>query len=709
MSRFPYPPSPLVNAEELVKVKPGYRAQAVKVLFSILLFIAGYLAVLAGSVFLIYGGILLAGGILTTNLSWLSLILAIGVLMVVFMFFAFIIKFLFKSKNEENPAIVELSREDQPVLFEFIEKVCEETKAPFPKKIVVSAQVNACVYYNSSFLSMFFPVRKNLEIGLGLVSSVNLSEFKAIIAHEFGHFSQSSTRLGSYVYRFNVMVHNLLYDNTGWTDTLNTISSWHYFMRFFAHITVYLAKIVLEFFIILHKIINLSYMALSREMEFHADSVAISVSGNKPIISALHRLEFAQMAYHYTLRGIYNHSEGKDVRYPENFFSLLNRNITKLSRLNNLELDHDLPLISTDIAKTELLDSRIKFKDKWASHPTTEEREKNANHVSLHTEIIKNSPWELFSNAQKLQEQLSKKLIELDVKNTATVANQELIEFFEKNELENEHNEVYNDFYTHATNTSAIPKSENYAGKSELLKLSLQDLFSNDILYKLKRHNKNLADLEVLKNIKDGHIDTRKFEFDGKLYSRGNSVEMYGRLNAEIEKEEHVLTEYKQKISDWFYVKAVAANQHTLAQEYLEVMTFRKKVVKDHEPVVELLKKLTDFYHKELTQSIDEDSMKYLRERIAIFYKMYSKIKDELSEEGIPTLMTEKSVLKSTGYKETVFETYIKDPNLSVQLDGFIPFVNAVEELLEHWSKIDHKAFALTLEIQDKILASGLQ
>jgi Zn-dependent protease with chaperone function len=37
---------------------------------------------------------------------------------------------------------------------------------------------------------MFLPIKKNLQIGLGLVNSLNVSEFKAVMAHEFGHFTQ---------------------------------------------------------------------------------------------------------------------------------------------------------------------------------------------------------------------------------------------------------------------------------------------------------------------------------------------------------------------------------------------------------------------------------------------------------------------------------------------------------------------------------------
>ena len=40
-----------------------------------------------------------------------------------------------------------------------------------------------------------------------------MQEFKAILAHEFGHFSQRSMKVGSYVYYVNQVIFNMLYDN----------------------------------------------------------------------------------------------------------------------------------------------------------------------------------------------------------------------------------------------------------------------------------------------------------------------------------------------------------------------------------------------------------------------------------------------------------------------------------------------------------------
>jgi Zn-dependent protease with chaperone function len=128
---------------------------------------------------------------------------------------------------------------------------------------------------------MVFPVRKNLEIGLGLVNSINISELKAVIAHEFGHFSQRSMKLGSFTYNVNRIIYNMLYENNSYTGFLNAWGRLHGILSFFANITVKIAQGIQYILREMYKVINKSYMGLSREMEFHADAVAASVAGGK--------------------------------------------------------------------------------------------------------------------------------------------------------------------------------------------------------------------------------------------------------------------------------------------------------------------------------------------------------------------------------------------------------------------------------------------
>ncbi len=701
MANFTYPPAPSVNVEKLVKVSDGYRANVLKVLFSILVFITGYLAVFALALVLIYYGAYFALAIIATKLHWITVVLAGGVLMVVVMFFIFLIKFFFKIKKDEDESMVEITEEEHPKLFEFVAKVCEETKAPFPKKIMLSPRVNASVFYNSSFLSMFFPVRKNLEIGLGLVNSVNISEFKAIVAHEFGHFSQSSTRLGSYVYRFHKIIHNLLYDNDGWESTLQSMSSVHYVFAFFGNLTVFMVNGVIRFLLLLFKFINKNYMALSREMEFHADSVAVSVSGNKSIINALYRIDFAQEAYDYTLRCVYNYNTN-DVHYPKNFFALQLRNIDYLAKQNNLDLEGHLPIINTEIARRNLLENRVQYKDIWATHPPISEREKSANRIPVQATAISSSPWDLFSNPEKLQEKLSLKLIELNAPNNDTVSNEDLLAFMEKTEQESAVNAIYVDFYLHATATAFVPENNNQEAMEAASKLSFHELFNHDVTQKIKRYNKNVYDVGILKAIKEGQIETKYFEFDGVNYKRKEAESKMAILQKDIDAEAAWLELHKKQIANWFYAKAQTLDP-LLSSQYYQLMKFREMNKKHQLSCAQLFEEIVQFYHKELTKSIAEDDLSWIRKKIKEFYESFDKIKNSVVEEGIPILLYQENILE-TSYHNTVFKTPIKNPLDSVGLEGFVPFVNSLEALLFDWSQIDFKAFNLSIKTQDEVL-----
>src|SRR5205814_6198739 len=179
----------------------------------------------------------------------------------------FLIKFMFTTSKDENSSRVEIYKEDQPKLFAFIRQLSAETQTPLPKKIFLSPDVNACVFYNSSFWSMFLPVKKNLEIGLGLVNSINASEFKAVIAHEFGHFSQRSMKLGSFTYNVNRVIYNMLYDNSSYTAFLTAWGAVSSYLAFFAGITVKIAECIQSILKDMYKLLNKAYLRLSCEVE----------------------------------------------------------------------------------------------------------------------------------------------------------------------------------------------------------------------------------------------------------------------------------------------------------------------------------------------------------------------------------------------------------------------------------------------------------
>src|ERR1700761_8489641 len=218
------------------------KKQVYKVIGSIVLFMVVYLILMAAATLLaiVFGWL---GVLVIFNFrSFIGLIFGLGMIGAGISVLVFLVKFVFAVSKDENSQRVEVLEEEQPRLFAFIRELTAATGTHFPKKIYFSPDVNACVFYNSNFWSMFLPIRKNLEIGLGLVNSVNVSEFKAVMAHEFGHFSQRSMKLSAFTYNVNRVIHNMLYDNKGYSNFLSAWGRTHWAMALFANLTIKIAE-----------------------------------------------------------------------------------------------------------------------------------------------------------------------------------------------------------------------------------------------------------------------------------------------------------------------------------------------------------------------------------------------------------------------------------------------------------------------------------
>jgi Zn-dependent protease with chaperone function len=174
-----YPPSVSGVPAELTVPNANYRRSVVIVFASLLLFLAFYLALVTATGWLLYTAVTYP----IDRVGRGPILLKIGAVAISGMLFLFMVKGLFKRHSMEHDLHIELKEADYPELYQFIRQLCAETKAPFPHRIYASPEVNAAVFYNSTLLNLIFPTKKNLLIGLGLVNSLTLSEFKAVMAH----------------------------------------------------------------------------------------------------------------------------------------------------------------------------------------------------------------------------------------------------------------------------------------------------------------------------------------------------------------------------------------------------------------------------------------------------------------------------------------------------------------------------------------------
>ncbi|HEY8972548.1 MAG TPA: M48 family metalloprotease, partial [Puia sp.] len=534
-----YPPAPA--GVDPVDISPAFRKQVGAVITSIILFAFVYLLLVAAAIILAIVLCWLGVAIIIAKPMFLTLILGLGLMGVGVSVIVFLVKFIFAVARDENSQRIEITEEQHPRLFAFIRRLTTETQTPFPKKIFISPNVNACVFYNSSFWSMFFPVRKNLEIGLGLVNSINISEFKAVVAHEFGHFSQKSMKLGSFTYNVNKVIHNMLFENNSYTSFLSAWGNLHGYLRVFVSITVRIAEGIQWILRGMYKLINKNYRGLSREMEFHADTVAASVSGGNNVISALSRIEVAANRYNSAL-GTANDKWLKESRVATNIYTDQLVVFRSLADDYRLPIKNGLPEISYHFIQS-FSSSRVNYKDQWASHPTLPERKAHLDRFSIDTPPDTSSPWLLFDQPQILQEQLTRNFYkDLPVKDDARPYD----------------SEEFQRWYNARKETYALPKAYNgfYEGRFVTVDWDLDspgardgatpfnasgspgttfDQLFNEETGQLQTVINSLEkDIELVKAIKDRRLDVTSFDFDGVKHSHKDADAIITSLEKDI-------------------------------------------------------------------------------------------------------------------------------------------------------------------------------
>ena len=561
-----YPATPVDVPLAFTEPSDSFKKEVRRVLGSVVMFFIVYLVMFLLSIGLVvacfYGGI----AIITGMASLYGIIAGLGLMGVGLMVFIFLVKFMFAVSRYDRSGIIEIKEAQHPRLFAFIRQLALDTQTPFPKKIYLSPDVNACVFYDSGFWSMFLPVRKNLQIGLGLVNSLNLSEFKAVMAHEFGHFSQRSMKLGSFVYNVNKIIYNLLFENNSYSKFLNSWAQAGNIFAFFASITARIANGIQAVLRRMYAFINKNYMRLSREMEFHADAVAASVSGSQNLVSALRRVELSGSGYNIALQKCDDLFRQKKI--SNNIYPNQTSVVLKIAAEHKLPLVDNLPVVSNEFLRSGNL-SRINYKDQWASHPTMEDREQQLEQLSVRAERVETSAWHLFDHAEQLQQLLTEKIYSgLDL--PPDVIRVEAREFQDKLEQDIKYfsyPDIYKGFYDNRRITVQTPDDWNSENEID----SLEEIFSPYNISLPKKIQSITADLEIVKGIAEKRIQVKTFDFDGKKYAAADAELVIKELGEELSALQQSMDEADKKATRFFLLKAKQHQQHEqLRKKYID-------------------------------------------------------------------------------------------------------------------------------------------
>jgi len=162
-----------------------------------------------------------------------------------------------------------LAADTHPRLFSLIEGVAEMTGEQRPDEVYLLTHVNAFVTQRGGLFG--WGTRRIMGVGLPLLQALSLDEFRAVVAHEFGHYGGGDVTLAPLVYRTRAAIGR----------TVDQLRETH-----FVGLFVWYGRLFLK---LTH--------AVSRQQEFVADAVAARVAGAATQAAALRRVTTAAAAF----------------------------------------------------------------------------------------------------------------------------------------------------------------------------------------------------------------------------------------------------------------------------------------------------------------------------------------------------------------------------------------------------------------------------
>lgn len=161
----PHPITPEGVDQRLLEPSAAFKREVIKVLGGIILFMLLYLILIAMAIGL--SALCAIGGmaIVAIKPMLITIMLGLGLAGLGIMVVFFLIKFLFKRHKDDHSGLIEIRREDQPRLFEFVAAVAKETKTPFPKgSIYLPTSTPQCLMIQPSGACSCLPQRILLSV-----------------------------------------------------------------------------------------------------------------------------------------------------------------------------------------------------------------------------------------------------------------------------------------------------------------------------------------------------------------------------------------------------------------------------------------------------------------------------------------------------------------------------------------------------------------
>src|SRR5271166_310260 len=254
---------------------PRRRSLAFFASLAILMVVVSYLFILLLAIACVYLPWLVITNV--SNFQTLALLVA-GIIVAASMLWS-----LVPRRDKFAPPGLKLEPASHPRLFAELDRIASSLHEPMPREVYLIGAPNAWVADRGGLMG--FGSRRVMGLGLPLLGALNISQFRAILAHEFAHYYGGDTKLGPWLHKTQMAM----------IRTFQNMGSVGKAMRVALMQVLYMIVfgILKWYWLLFLRAINF----VSRRQEFRADELACIVAGPQPLVSGLRIVHGANLAW----------------------------------------------------------------------------------------------------------------------------------------------------------------------------------------------------------------------------------------------------------------------------------------------------------------------------------------------------------------------------------------------------------------------------
>jgi Zn-dependent protease with chaperone function len=583
--------------------------------------------------------------------------------------------------------------------------------------VVVGPDVNNAVITDYSILNLFAAPKRSLYIGLGAVNVLTLDEFKGSMAHEFGHFSQKSLRLGTYVYLATRIIGEIVYGRDfwdRWVDRMRDAENGLFVLigNFFYWPAWVLRKGLQGIYYLIHSV----HAAMRRQMEFNADLVAVGLVGSDSRAHCWLRMGFGNDAFQQAIIDL--RAAAQHHHYTWDFYHHHTAAMAYLRKVRRKPKAGIPPPLPADPEETNWIfdPKEAPIEEIWADHPPDHARERNVKRHYIRSVIDERSPWLLFQNADQLKTQITKKLNEefLNYKKKFPMVEPAIVqEFIDAEHAETTYDPKYQGMYDNrivdpGILSELVQVAAHASPKPKDIYEALVAVYPANLVKKMDKYFRHDGGMRMLQELRSGSLvlKGRTFNFRKKKYRLVDVPKLIKKVAKDIDDDHEFL---KSMDRDVFLVHCRMARQLGEARAQTLVERYRF-----HLAVQEIIRE----WNKQ--QDLVENILVYLSDKEKLSNEVFHAVTDDLSaasdslREGLRKASELYLPALSNMDEGKRLDLFLVEGKLVKHFDArrrsdsfssewIIDFLRQLHTILERLKRVHFKSLGVILGLQEQI------